>query len=85
MKCGVEESTHYDNICSQIGAKILRLALLAQDDKLGRLSDKLKFENPGPSRILVKGEFLHKKNSCGKNYDGRKNWNWVHFCRIRLC
>ena len=25
-KCGVEESSHYVNICSQIGAKILRLA-----------------------------------------------------------
>ena len=29
---GVEESTHLWNLCSQIGAKILRLALLAQDD-----------------------------------------------------
>ena len=34
------------NICSQIGAKILRLALLAQDDRLVRLCDKLKFEHP---------------------------------------
>ena len=28
----VEESTHFVNICSQLGAKILRLAPLAQDD-----------------------------------------------------
>ena len=31
-------------ICSIIGAKILRLASLAQDDRLVRLHDKLKFE-----------------------------------------
>ena len=34
----VEESTHYDTICSQIGAKILRLATLAQDDMVVGLS-----------------------------------------------
>ena len=32
------------NICSKIGAKILRLASLAQDDRLVRLHDKLKFD-----------------------------------------
>ena len=30
----VEESTHDDNICTTIGAKILRLASLAQDDRI---------------------------------------------------
>ena len=32
------------NICSKIGAKILRLASLAQDDRLVSLYDKLKFD-----------------------------------------
>ena len=32
------------DICSIIGAKILRLASLAQDDRFVRLYDKLKFE-----------------------------------------
>ena len=34
----------YDDICSQIGAKILRLPSVAQDDSLGELPDKLKFD-----------------------------------------
>ena len=37
-KCGVEESSHYVNIRSQIGAKILRLAALAQDDNASATS-----------------------------------------------
>ena len=44
MKCGVEESMHLDNICSQISAKILRLPSVAQDDRLGGLYDKLQFD-----------------------------------------
>ena len=46
---GVEGSSHYDDICSQIGAKILRLRCTlynsAQDDKLGRLRNKLNFDH----------------------------------------
>ena len=44
----VEESSHYDDKCGKIGAKILRLRRIsygsAQDDKLVRLNAKLKFE-----------------------------------------
>ena len=44
--CEVEGSTHFRDILGRIGAKILRLASLAQDDILGRLSDKLQFDAP---------------------------------------
>ena len=41
---GVEESTHFRDICSKISAKILRLPSVAQDDTLFLLLFKLQFK-----------------------------------------
>ena len=76
-RSGVEESTHLNNICSKIGAKILRLRRIsygsAQDDRFGKLFPKFEFCERF-TNILS-----HKYVSRNNNPSGK---NQIDFCQL---